>query len=228
MTRLPDPSCRRARRPGPCSGGPVRRRLAALALLALVPACAAPKPELPDDPAAARVALLGFEPDLRIGEFPFEGLEVNWKHRLDQPFVFVETLGDPQTFGDVLDRMLTATIAQGIEPAGAPFGMFYANPLDPPEGGLRMRACLPVGPGTLAEKPLRYEVLPSTVVVYAFVAGPYPEVPLAYDGLFEFIEGMGWRPTGPSREVYYVSPALVSDLSLLVTEVQIPAGPSMR
>ncbi len=207
---------------------PARWLLTCAALLLLALACSAPRQDRPSDPHEARLTLLGFQPDLAIGEPPYETLEVNWKHRLDQPFVFIEVLGDPREFGNLLDQMIGTVIDQGIEPTGSPFALFYANPMEPLEGGLRMRACAPVAPGILAEPPLRYEVLPSTTVAYAFVAGPYPEVPLSYAKLFEFLDGMNWRPTGPAREVYFVSPAIVDDMSLLVTEVQIPAGPAAQ
>jgi effector-binding domain-containing protein len=55
-------------------------------------------------------------------------------------------------------------------------------------------------------------------------AGPYPDVPRAYPGIFEYMRTLSWTETGPIREVYLVNPGEVSDWSELVTEVQIPAA----
>ena len=86
-----------------------------------------------------------------------------------------------------------------------------------------MRACFPVARGSSVAPPLMSATLPSTTVVYAFIGGPYPEVPRAYPRLFAFMEELGWVLDGPIREVYLVNPAMVADWDELVAEVQLPA-----
>ena len=86
-----------------------------------------------------------------------------------------------------------------------------------------MRACLPVDPTARPDEPLAGDTLAASTVVYAFVAGPYPDVPRAYPALFAYMAELGWREDGPIRESYLVNPALVRDYAQLVTEVQIPA-----
>jgi len=92
-----------------------------------------------------------------------------------------------------------------------------------PVAELRMRACYPIDAAVVPEPPLSRAVLESTTVVYAFVGGPYPEVPRAYPALYAFMGELGWVEDGPVREAYLVDPAAVAGFGELVTEVQIPA-----
>lgn len=60
------------------------------------------------------------------------------------------------------------------------------------------------------------------MVVYARVAGAYPEVARTYPALFSYLTSLGWQQGGPVREVYLVNPGDVASYGDLVTEVQIP------
>jgi effector-binding domain-containing protein len=190
----------------------------ALALVT-VAACSAQFGQRPD--AAGRGAP---EFDLQVARAPFEQVDVNWKHRLDQPYVYVEALGSYTLVGRALDELFSAVRAQGVEASGPPFVLYYDDPGRKPTSELRLRACIPTSAGAAAALPLAYDVLPSTTVVYAYVAGPYPEAPRAYPALFSYLARMNWVENGPIREVYYRSPAEVKDWSELVCEIQLPAG----
>jgi len=162
--------------------------------------------------------------DLQVARAPFEQVDVNWKHRLDQPYVYVEARGSYTAVGRALDELFNALRAQGVEASGPPFVLYYDDPGRKPASELRLRACVPTSAGAAAALPLAYDVLPSTTVVYAYVAGPYPEAPRAYPALFSYLARMNWVENGPIREVYYRSPAEVKDWSELVCEIQLPAG----
>jgi len=162
--------------------------------------------------------------DLPISRAPFHDVSVNWKQRLDQPYVFLEGRGSYTGIGDLLEQVNALMAEQGVAPAGPPFALYYDDPGVVPIPGLRMRACFPVVGAPQVAGPLTYSVLPSTTVVYAFVGGPYPEVPRAYPGLYEFMRKLNWVEDGPIRETYLVNPALVDDFEQLVCEVQIPAA----
>ena len=78
--------------------------------------------------------------------------------------------------------------------------MFYDDPGKVPVEDLFARACFPVdSPGHVAA-PLGSDVLPGGTVVYAFVSGPYPEVPRAYPGLYRYLSELGWQEDGPVRD----------------------------
>lgn len=185
----------------------------------LAGACAspasAPAPERGPAPAVAT--------DLSVAHAPFDAVDANWKHRLDQPYVYIERTGSYTEVGRLLSEVIAAMAVQGLEPSGPPFALYYDDPAQVPVEKLRARACFPVGTVVSPVAPLHYDVLPQTTVVYGFIGGAYPEVPRAYPGLYAFLEKMHWRENGPIREIYLVNPAEVQSFEELVTEVQIPA-----
>jgi len=168
-------------------------------------------------------ASIEWQPDLPVASDPFEGLQANWKQRMNQPYVFVELQGSYTLIGTALQEAEQAMRDQGLEAAGPPFALYYDDPGQVPTEELIARACFPVRAQLTPAAPLRYDLLESTTVVYAFVAGPYPDVPRAYPAMFRYMRGLNWAENGPIREVYLVNPAEVADYSQLVTEVQIPA-----
>lgn len=174
--------------------------------------------------SAAALAQLTRGSDLPITRAPFQEVHANWKQRLDQPYVFVEMTGSYTAIGDSLARADAAMRDQGLEPSGPPFALYYDDPGQVSIDQLRARACFPVAGPVAPRPPLAYDVLESTTVVYAYVAGPYPEVPRAYPGMFEYLKSLSWTDAGPIRESYLVDPGTVTDFGELLTEVQIPAA----
>lgn len=162
--------------------------------------------------------------DLEVARAPYETVDVNWKHRLDQPYVYVEARGSYTQLGRVLETLFAAVDAQQLQPVGPPFALYYDDPGRKPVTELRLRACVPVTAGALAQSPLAYDVLASTTVAYAYVSGPYPEAPRAYPALYAYLRRMNWVENGPIREVFLRNPADVKNWDELVCEIQLPAG----
>jgi effector-binding domain-containing protein len=162
-------------------------------------------------------------PDLSVAHAPFHQVEVNWKQRLAQPYVYLEARGSYTNFGALLEELHGRLKGLALTPTGPPFALYYDDPGRVPVDQLRMRACFPVSGSARPAPPLARDLLESTTVVYAFVGGAYPEVPRAYPELYAFMSELGWVENGPVREVYLVNPATVDSYEALVTEIQIPA-----
>jgi effector-binding domain-containing protein len=190
--------------------------------LCLLAACSASS-TAPDAARSVGGSPTTFVADLAVAQAPFTHVSVDWKQRLDQPYVFVEARGSYTQVGRALERVFKLAAENGIEPSGAPFALYYDDPGKVAVESLRLRACLPVATPTETRGELGYAVLESTTVAYAYIGGPYPEVPRSYPALFAFLARMDWVENGPIREIYLVNPAEVRDFSELVTEVQLPA-----
>jgi effector-binding domain-containing protein len=190
-------------------------------LLGALPACQVS----PVDPAVghARPAGPAVLPDLAVSLAPHDAIEVQWKQRYEEHYAYLEARGSYTGVGQLLEETYARLAEADLQPSGPPFALFYDDPGLVPVEELRMRACFPVARGSTVPQPLRSATLPSTTVVYAFVGGPYPEVPRAYPRLFEFLEELGWVLDGPIREIYLVNPAEVAAWDELVAEVQLPA-----
>lgn len=197
-------------------------------VLFLIPLCACRVPTNdtfgaagPDLSAQVRAEL-----DLPVAEPPYADLKANWKERLEERYVYVELRGSYTETARALGGLFQSLAAQKIEPAGAPFALYYDDPGHTPVAQLRSRACVPVPYDADVRAPCTVDTLPSAMVVYAYVGGPYGDVPRAYPGLYAYMKKLGWAEAGPIRESYLVSPGSVSDWAKLVTEVQLPAQPT--
>jgi effector-binding domain-containing protein len=181
------------------------------------------------DSSAAPGALarsLRAELEMPVAAPPYDHVQANWKERLDQRYACLEIRGSYTQTARALKDVLEAVRCAGLEPSGAPFALFYDDPGHTDVAALRSRACVPIeGDGAIAA-PYQIDVLPSATVVYAFVGGPYGDVPRAYPGVFAYADHMGWKECGPIREVYLVPPGSVSDWNDLICEVQVPAQPA--
>ncbi|MBK7877535.1 MAG: GyrI-like domain-containing protein [Planctomycetes bacterium] len=192
------------------------------ALVALLPtslACHTPnRSTLPPARPEARF-------DLPLTRAPFDAVHANYKERLEQAYVYRELVGSYTATGRALPELHAALERAGLRASGPPFALYYDDPGKVPVSELKSRACIPVEALPSASLGLLADVLPRAHVVYAYVAGPYPDAPRAYPGLFAYLGRMGWVEAGPIREVYHVPPASVTSFDDLVCEVQVPAAP---
>ncbi|MEM9801030.1 MAG: GyrI-like domain-containing protein [Planctomycetota bacterium] len=196
--------------------------LTVLGLLALAAACAAPSDTSAqvgvDAPAATRT----FVPSLPISHPPYDEFHPSWMQRLDQPYVYVDHTGPYTQTGAHIPVLLRELAAQGLEADGPPFCLFFDDPAEAPADELRSRACVPIAGPRSPTAPLEYDVLPSVTVAYAFVSGPYPDVPRAYPHLLAYMESMNWDVDGPIRETYIVPPGSAPSPANLLCEIQVP------
>ena len=148
--------------------------------------------------------------------------DVQWKERLEQPYVFVEVRGDYRELGGSMRKPLERVRLAGVEASGPPFALYYDDPASVPVEQLRARVCLPVQAGAGAAPGLGADMLPRAMVVYANVTGAYPELPRVYPSLFAYLSDHGWVADGPLREIYFVDPGTVTDWRELASELQVP------
>ena len=186
--------------------GPQPLAVALVAAAVLLAACATRGALEPGSTAAA-----SYLPDLRVSRAPFEEVHADWKERLPQRYVFLEHHGSYTETGSLLPRLAAALNDAGIGPSGPPFGLYYDDPGSVPVAELRSRACFPVSTSLPGDAPLGSDTLPSCTVVYAIVAGAYPEIPRAYPGLYAYMGRMGWVENGPVREIYLTPPGSVHE-----------------
>ncbi|MBW2374236.1 MAG: GyrI-like domain-containing protein [Deltaproteobacteria bacterium] len=189
----------------------------------VVTSCAAPRGSAP---AETDLSNWNIVPDLPIAGPPYDRVTAHWKQRMEVHYVFLEHRGSYSDTGALIPVLHRELRAQGLEPDGPPFCLFYDDPSQVPASELRSRAAIPVRGSRAVLAPLAYEVLRSTTVGYAFVSGAYPDAPRAYPGVFAYLQGINWEAAGPVREIYLVPPGSNPDPSQLICEIQIPARPA--
>ncbi len=200
----------------------------ALALVLLAAAACHTSPGRASKPEPLEPSVPAWEPDLPLSEPPYDVVHVNWKERLPQPYVYVEHRGNYTAVGPRLESMAAELAERGIRTSGPPFALYFDDPGTVPIEELYARACFPVESPGGVPAPLASDVLPGGTVVYAFVAGAYPEVPRTYPALYDYLGRFNWVENGPIREIYLVNPVGVSSYDELICEVQIPARMGAR
>ena len=148
--------------------------------------------------------------------------------RLDQPYIYLEHYGSYTETGSILPVVIREMRIQGLEPSGAPFCLFYDDPEQKDVNQLLSRACVPIADQRSPVTPLRYDVLPSRTVAYAFVSGPYPEVPRSYRHLLDYMGTRNFVIDGPIRETYIVPPSVAKTPADFLCEVQVPVASANR
>ncbi|MEV5983101.1 MerR family transcriptional regulator [Streptomyces sp. NPDC052114] len=121
-----------------------------------------------------------------------------------------------ETVGACVGRLSASLGAAGIAWEPPLWGLY---PLD-----LDDRMEIAVGaavPGSAGAPGVETETLPGGAVVETVHAGPYDQLPLAYNALFAALHECGLRPKAPVREVYLVGPTEAPQQGL-VTRLIIP------
>jgi len=179
------------------------KKLAALALVAVVIGCGSQAPKQPaptSEPAfTAEVKTL---PQMTVAAMAKTG-----------PYN-----GAGQAIMDLFKWAETNEVA----PQGMPFGVYFSAPSTPPES-MKYEVCLPVAPETkpdekagVAVKPLGGMDAAATVYV-----GPYEKVGPVYEKLMKWITDNGYQISGPAIEFYLSDPAKTPAESLK-SEVAFP------
>ena len=194
----------------------MKARIQTLLVLALLAAC-----QSSPEPGPAPLPSAPVMPDVAVSRAPWDEVHVEWKQRLDQAYVFIDQRGDYRKVRESIEELFRQAEAQGVQPAGPLFGLFYDDPGRVPLDELRARMCLPVSGAQTVRAPLQYDVLDSKPVVYCIAGGPYHEVPRSYPGVIKYLEEHGWVEAGPWRETY-LNPEAARTGEELLTEVQVP------
>lgn len=181
--------------------------------LALLSAACASSGSPPERVLAPSPVVLAQEAGVELSMPPFREVHTQWKERMAQPYVYFEHRGERETFSGTMRALIEYAVHSKVETAGPPFGLFADG--HPP------RACLPVLENP-AQPGLPFAMLPSAMVAYAVVSGPYPDAPRALPGVAADMAEKGWQPRGPVREIYLVNPAEVATYAALATEIQVP------
>lgn len=228
MKRLRPPITRRST---VASGSP-RSGSAALTLatIALVVSGCSSSPDTAQSQAPGPSAAPGltYQTSLPVSDPPFDTLHASWVVRLEEGYVYMDHYGSYTDTAAHLPTLIREMRVQGIEPSGPPFCLFYDDPAATPRDQLRSRACVPIEGIRSPKTPLAYDVLPAVSVAYAYVSGPYPEVPRAYPRLFQWMAERNWIANGPIREEYIVPPSRASKPSDYLCQIQIPVTMAPR
>jgi len=108
-----------------------------------------------------------------------------------------------------------------IEPAGAPFGIYYDDPNKVPPDECRYDICIPISAEIEGDSLVQIKEIAEMEVASIMHKGAYENVGPSWGKLYGWIFKNKYEPAGPGMEVYLNSPMEVPEDSLL-TEIQVP------
>ena len=122
----------------------------------------------------------------------------------------VTHLGPVSELPVAMGGLTTWAASAGLQPAGAPFGVFHGSP-ETPTDSVQFEACMPVPAGTVADSASGIAVKEFGGFTFAAMThvGPYESLQPAYDSLAVWIDNNGYVITGPAVEFYLSDPQTV-------------------
>lgn len=122
----------------------------------------------------------------------------------------VTHLGPVSEFPEAMGSLTTWAASAGLQPAGAPFGVFHGSP-ETSTDSVQFEVCMPVPAGTVADSASGIAVKEFGGFTFAAMThvGPYESLQPEYDNLAVWIDNNGYVITGPAIEFYLSSPQTV-------------------
>jgi effector-binding domain-containing protein len=121
--------------------------------------------------------------------------------------------GIPDFLGGAFGEVMGVLGAQGIPPAGPPFGRYL-----PTADGFDVEAGFPTSTPVQPDGPVVPSTLPGGTAVQVLYRGPYAGVAAAYEAGEAWLAEQGWEATAPPWESYLDEP----DVSEPRTLVSMP------
>jgi effector-binding domain-containing protein len=121
------------------------------------------------------------------------------------PRTVVASLERKGSYSDVGESMkeLKAWIdSTGIEQVGYPFCLYFDNPTETAESGLRSEVCIPVAKVFKGENKFQVKELAEVEVAETRHQGPPEQFAMTYGPFLEALLKGGYRLLGPAREYY--------------------------
>jgi effector-binding domain-containing protein len=123
-------------------------------------------------------------------------------------------------FGRAFGQTMAALEAQGVHPAGPPFGKYYGSPTDVVD----VEAGFPVTAAISPAGEVRPGTLPAGRVVEAVHVGPYDTMTSTYAEVEEFIAGAGLVAGPVMWESYLTGPEEHPDPATWQTQICWPVS----
>lgn len=123
----------------------------------------------------------------------------------------------PQEIGKAYGTIIQYLNEMGEQPAESPFTAYYNLDME----NLDVEMGFPVSKQLAGRGEIKASEIPAGKYAVCTYKGPYAEMVPVYDAMNQWIGEKGLEATGISYEIYYNSPAEVSESELL-TKIMLP------
>ncbi|PKQ28770.1 MAG: hypothetical protein CVT63_00940 [Candidatus Anoxymicrobium japonicum] len=121
-------------------------------------------------------------------------------------------------FGDAFSKLLPYLAGLSESPVAPLFAVYHGAPT---EQGVDVEVCVPTGALLAGSGEIKASELPGGDFASTIHAGPYERISSVYEDIMKWMAENGYRPSGPSREVYIVGAGQANPADY-ITEVLFP------
>ena len=165
-----------------------------------------------------------FQPDdhADIDSYTTPDIEIEIKDIKPFKYVCIEETGSFDKMEESIGTLWMEAGKQGLQPAGAMFGIYYNDPGNTPEAEWKWEVGFKVAGDVKVQEPLKLKEWTHTKVATYVAYGPYEETEgKYYPALYAKAANMGYVPGGPSMSIYHNDPNTVKPEEIK-TELVIP------
>ncbi|MDH5185478.1 MAG: GyrI-like domain-containing protein [candidate division WOR-3 bacterium] len=130
-------------------------------------------------------------------------------------------IGPYAEMGKPMMELFTWLGKNKVKPTGAPFGVYYDDPMKVKPESTKYEICVPVPAKTKGDKMVKVKKFGPAQVAATLYIGPYDKVGPTYQKLAEWVMNNNYEIVGPAHEFYLNSPDQVPAESLK-TEIAFP------
>ena len=149
-------------------------------------------------------------------------IKVEVRVKPETHYLFIHDSASISTIGNKLGagfgRIMEAIGKQGLEAAGAPFGIYYTESTTKWE----MDICIPVNKAGKADGDVKPGLYKGGNMVVASFYGPYEQTPAGHEAAGAFIKANGKKIMGAPWECYVTDPMMEKDTAKWLTEICYP------
>jgi effector-binding domain-containing protein len=138
--------------------------------------------------------------------------------------VSISKIGPYADVGKTMGELMAWFTKNKVTPTGAPFGIYYDDPMKVKPESTRYEVCFPVSAGTKGDKQVKVKKFGPAQVASTLYIGPYDKVGPTYQKLAEWIMNNNYEIAGAPHEFYLTNPEKVPAESLK-TKVAFPIKP---
>jgi AraC family transcriptional regulator len=147
-----------------------------------------------------------------------------FEERKETDLAYVEYTGryDKVPWDEFMPRLYGWAKEQKVMPGFYPMAIYLDNPSQVPNDQCRSEICITFKGSAKEDGGVKIKHIPAQKVATISFKGPGSEYQKSYEELHKWIEGKGYRISGPCIEIYSKKPEMIDGVLILYSKIMMP------
>ncbi len=147
-----------------------------------------------------------------------------FEDRKETDIAYIDFIGpyDQVPWDELMPRLYGWAGGQKVIPGFHPMGIYFDDPKQVPPEKLRSEIVITFKGEAKESGGIKIRHMPAQKVAAMSFKGPGTEFTKAYGEMEEWIEGKGYRVSGPCIEIYSKKPEMVDGIMILYSKIMMP------